>query len=340
MKMYTKKALSVAEYSMMRGVTDFSNAAQFNLYETGYSHLIVISKPKCITMHKDQDVVDMMNAFCYILEYEFRGLSGIEDITADSLEVTDGISTLNVIGKVNKQSASEISMTFTEKSGSIITNFLKFYLEGLKDPRTQAKTYHGLIKYGVLAGGFENEVFNLLYIVTDNTMLQIEKAYLLCNAWPNKATTSIYNTEKGNIEKQEIELTWNCFVIDGADVDERAMKILAYLNEQGAVQAAATKTGSSIPSNMPTTNTNNEYEVIHLDSNGNMGIEISGNIGNVTFDKNEDMFSYKAVSGKTLKNSSDKNNNNNTENTSSIDSDSLQGYVSSKIDSTGDNPST
>lgn len=339
MKMYTKKALSVAEYSMMRGVTDFSNAAQFNLYETGYSHLIVISKPKCITMHKDQDVVDMMNAFCYILEYEFRGLSGIEDITADSLEVTDGISTLNVIGKVNKQSASEISMTFTEKSGSIITNFLKFYLEGLKDPRTQAKTYHGLIKYGVLAGGFENEVFNLLYIVTDNTMLQIEKAYLLCNAWPNKATTSIYNTEKGNIEKQEIELTWNCFVIDGADVDERAMKILAYLNEQGAVQAAATKTGSSIPSNMPTTNTNNEYEVIHLDSNGNMGIEISGNIGNVTFDKNEDMFSYKAVSGKTLKNSSDKSNNN-TENTSSIDSDSLQGYVSSKIDSTGDNPST
>ena len=337
--MYTKKALSVAEYSMMRGVTDFSNAAQFNLYETGYSHLIVISKPKCITMHKDQDVVDMMNAFCYILEYEFRGLSGIEDITADSLEVTDGISTLNVIGKVNKQSASEISMTFTEKSGSIITNFLKFYLEGLKDPRTQAKTYHGLIKYGVLAGGFENEVFNLLYIVTDNTMLQIEKAYLLCNAWPNKATTSIYNTEKGNIEKQEIELTWNCFVIDGADVDERAMKILAYLNEQGAVQAAATKTGSSIPSNMPTTNTKNEYEVIHLDSNGNMGIEISGNIGNVTFDKNEDMFSYKAVSGKTLKNSSDKSNNN-TENTSSIDSDSLQGYVSSKIDSTGDNPST
>lgn len=339
MKMYTKKALSVAEYSMMRGVTDFSNAAQFNLYETGYSHLIVISKPKCITMHKDQDVVDMMNAFCYILEYEFRGLSGIEDITADSLEVTDGISTLNVIGKVNKQSASEISMTFTEKSGSIITNFLKFYLEGLKDPRTQAKTYHGLIKYGVLAGGFENEVFNLLYIVTDNTMLQIEKAYLLCNAWPNKATTSIYNTEKGNIEKQEIELTWNCFVIDGADVDERAMKILAYLNEQGAVQAAATKTGSSIPSGMPTTNTGNEYEVIHLDSNGNMGVEISNNIGNVTFDKNEELFSYKAVSGKTVKNSSDTSNND-TENTSSVDSDSLQGYVSTKIDSTGDNPST
>ena len=33
---YTKRARSVAEYTMMRGVTDFSNASQFNLYEKGY----------------------------------------------------------------------------------------------------------------------------------------------------------------------------------------------------------------------------------------------------------------------------------------------------------------
>lgn len=250
MKYYTKKARTIAEYSMMRGVTDFSNAAQFNLFESGYSHLCVITRPKFLeelAAHGgtgngvDKDVEDLLNAFCYILEYEFKGLDGIEDITADSLEVTDGISTLNVVGKVNKQSASEITMNFTEKSGSVITNFLRYYLEGIKDPRTQAKTYHGLIKDGKLAGGFENEVFNLLYIVTDNTMLGLEKAYLLCNAWPTKVPTSIYNSEKGSIEKKDIDLSWQCFVIDGPEVDQRALKCLAYINEQGAVYQA-TKT--------------------------------------------------------------------------------------------------
>lgn len=243
MKSYTKKARSVAEYAMMRGVTDFSNAAQFNLYEKGYVHLCVITKPKFLEVlaSRDAEVQKMLDTFCHILEYEFKGLSGIEDITTESLEVTDNISTLNVLGKVVKQSASEISMSFTEKSGSIMTNFLRYYLEGIKDPRTQAKTYHGLIASGLMAGGFENEVFNFMYLVMDNTMLQLEKAYLLCNAWPTKAPTSIYEGEKGSIEKVDVDLTWNCFVIDGPEVDQRALKVLAKINETAAVYNATNK---------------------------------------------------------------------------------------------------
>lgn len=237
---YTKKANSTAQYACMRGVTDFTNAAQFNLYESGYAHLYVISMPKWIELYAqaDDDVAKMAETFKYILEYEFKSLDGIDDITSEELEVTDGISTLNTIGKVTKQSAADISMSFTEKSGSAITNFLKFYLEGVKDPRTQAKTYHGLIRKGAIYGGFENEVFTLLYVVTDNTMLQIEKAYLLCNAWPTTANTNIYNTTKGEIGVKDIDVTFKCFVLDGPDVDKRALEVLAYTNEAGAVANA------------------------------------------------------------------------------------------------------
>lgn len=237
---YTKKAMSAATFACMRGVTDFTNAAQFNLFESGYAHLFVISMPTWITKfgEKDEDVKKMADTFKYILEYEFKGLDGIDDITTDKLEVTDGVSTMNVIGKVTKQSATEVTMNFTEKSGSVITNFIKFYLEGIKDPRTQAKTYHGLIKNGVTYGGFENEVFTLLYVVTDNTMLQLEKAYLLCNAWPTTARTNIYNVTKGEIDKKDIDVVFECFVLDGPDVDKRARDILALSNEAGAVYNA------------------------------------------------------------------------------------------------------
>lgn len=237
---YTKKAYSTANFACMRGVTDFTNAAQFNLYEGGYSHLYVISMPKWIEAfyNIDDDVRKMAETFKYILEYEFKGLDGINDIESEKLEVGDGISTMNVIGKVTKQSGSEVSMSFTEKSGSAITNFIKFYLEGIKDPRTQAKTYHGLIRAGEIYGGFENEVFTLLYVVTDNTMLQLEKAYLLCNAWPTTARTNIYNTTKGDIDKKDIDVTFECFVLDGPDVDRRALDVLAYTNEANAVANA------------------------------------------------------------------------------------------------------
>lgn len=279
---YTKKANSTANYACMRGVTDFTNAAQFNLYEGGYSHLFVISMPKWIDAFDgiDDDVTKMAETFKYILEYEFKGLDGIDDITTDALEVTDGISTLNTIGKVTKQSQANVTMSFTEKSASPVTNFIKFYLEGVKDPRTQAKTYHGLIRAGKMYGGFENEVFTLLYIVTDNTMLQIEKAYLLCNAWPTTARTNIYNTTKGDIDKKDIDVEFNCFVLDGPDVDKRALEVLTYTNETGAVKNVYTtnygKTTGSVPTVFDNIGTigkdnNGKDRVIHLGSQEMLG---------------------------------------------------------------------
>lgn len=243
---YTKRPRSVAEYTMMRGVTDFTNAAQFNAYLSGYQHLVVISVPEWVKVlgSKNAEVQKLLDLFCYIVEYEFKGLDGIEDITADNIEFTDGISTLNALGKVTQQSASEISMSFTEKSGAVLTKFVDMYIRGTRDPRTQAKTYHGLIKDGLLAAGFENEVFNFMYLVTDETMLGLEKAYLLCNAWPNKAPTSIYNGTKGEIDKKDIDLTFQCFVIDGEEVDSRGLRMLAYLNEAGAVKNVTAKNGS------------------------------------------------------------------------------------------------
>lgn len=237
---YTKKATSIAEYSKMRGVTDFTNAAQFNLYEKGYQMLFVLAIPEYLEelRNKVTGLDDMLSAFVNIIENEFKGASGFDDITTEELEITDNISTLNVIGKVVKQSSAEITTSYTEKSSSIITNTIKYYLEGIRDPRTQAKTYHGLIKNGVLAPGFENEVFTLLYLVTDNTCLMLEKAYLMCNAYPTSAKTSIYEGEKGQIEKVDIDINWKCFLVDGDEVDKRAIQLLVKNNEEGAVANA------------------------------------------------------------------------------------------------------
>ena len=245
---FTKKPVTAAQYSMMRGVTDFTNAEQLNMFETGHGMISVIDRPKFITELElvDEDVKTLSDNFCNILEYEFKGLSGIEDISADDLVYTDGISELAGIGKVNEQSNSTVTMSFTEKSGSTITKFITYYLDGVRDSRTQIKTYHGLIAAGKLSAGFENEVFNLLYLVTDNTGLGLEAAYLLANAWPNSAKTAdLYNVEKGNIESAEIEVSFKCFVLQNEEITKRAVKMLAHISETDAVANAASKNGSS-----------------------------------------------------------------------------------------------
>ncbi len=236
---YSVAPRSAAQYSMMRGVTDFSNAEQFNMYEGGFGILLIINGPKFMDVLAERGGADsyddkLVKGFNRILEYEFKGIDGLEDITTETLDYTDGISTLQMMGRSTQQGSTEFTMRFTEKSGSLITKYLERYIKGVRDPRSQAKTYHGLIAAGYLYPGFENEVFNFLYIATDNTLLGLEKAYLIANAWPTKATDSIYNMEKGNIEIKEVDVTFNGFPIEGKEVDKVALEMLAYINEDGA----------------------------------------------------------------------------------------------------------
>lgn len=227
-----KKPRNLTQYKLMQGVTDFGNLNQFNLYETGYSFLVVCQVPKFMELlaAENSDFKDLLDNYVHILEYEFRGLDGLDNITTDTLEITNGISNLNLISKVNEQSASQVSMRYFEKSGSVITKFHEAYLQGIKDPKTQIKHYHGLIESGKLEAGYENEVFMFLYFVTDNTAREIEKAYLLLSAQPTSAETSIYNSEKGSIENKEITVEFNCFPVKGEKVYEKAKQMLNWMN--------------------------------------------------------------------------------------------------------------
>ncbi len=229
---YLKQPRDLTKYTLMRGVTDFGNLNQYNLYETGYSFLTIVSVPKMLEMlaAENSNFASIWNNYLHILEYEFRGIDGIEDITVDTIELTNGISQLNVISKVNEQSASQVSMRFFEKSGSVLTRVHETFLRGIKDPRTQYKHYHGLIQSGKLEAGYENEVFTFLYGVTDNTGQELEKAYLLLSGQPTKAETSIYNSEKGDIATKEITCEFNCFPIKGDLIDQKAKLYLDHLN--------------------------------------------------------------------------------------------------------------
>jgi hypothetical protein len=165
----------------------------------------------------------------HIIEYEFKSFQGLQDLSSSTITLGDDLNSINVINKVEMQSASEFTLEYDEKSGSPLTKFARLYLTGIKDPRTQVKTYHGLIHNGDMEPGFENEVFTFLYIVTDNTMREVEAAYLLIGCQLVDANIDMYNYTKGTIEKATIQVKFNGYPVTSSYIELAAKDMMSYL---------------------------------------------------------------------------------------------------------------
>lgn len=224
----------VTKYTLMRGTTDFPNVAMWNNFETGYSYMTVVQVPRYLELlaAQDETYARLINNYVHILEYEFKGLDGIEDITTETGRITNGISEMEFVNKVIVQDSTNFTMRYTEKSGSVLTRVNELFLTGIKDGRTQIKRYHGLLDNGTITEpGYEYETFSFMYFVTDNTMMNLEKAYYIVNAQPIKAETSMYNSEKGDINFKEIGVEFTGFPITSSIIDQKADAMLKWLND-------------------------------------------------------------------------------------------------------------
>lgn len=231
-----KSPRDITGYTLFRGTTDFTQLQQFDLYESGYPYLVVVSIPDFLSKMADQDpdVKTLVDSYVHVLEYEFRGFdSGLENITSDTQEINNGLQSMNVITKTN-MSSSNFSMRYYEKSGSILTKMHQLYLRSVKDPATGFKTYNGLI--GADGGidpqnaGFHKECFSFLYMHTDNTGLLVEQAAYIVGAMPSTAELNIYNGTKGEVNFQELTCEFTGFPILGAAINKRAKEILDWMN--------------------------------------------------------------------------------------------------------------
>lgn len=230
----TKEIRDLTQYALFRGVTDWANLHQFNQFESGYGMLIVLTIPNFLKAlaAKSDKYQKLIDTYVHVLEYEFRGLDGIDNMTSDTAELTNGVKSINVINKVNSQSGSTFTMRYFEKSGSIMTKVHELFLRGVKDPTTQVKHYHGLIEDGTITEpGFDQEVFSFLYIVTDNTLMNVEKAFYIVAAQPTNADLNIYNIERGDIGFKELSVEFSGFPITNTIINQKAQSLLDWVRK-------------------------------------------------------------------------------------------------------------
>lgn len=224
------------------GVIDWGDLEGIDFYEAGWPFLAVLSAPQIYRYYNttEPNVINKENTafknlqklFIKVLEYNFKGLSGLDGVTANMTETSDNIAgNRSQISSVTKPLTSNISMKIPEKYGSPIMKYCDRYLSYISDPYTHLKNYSGLTEANVPHKfyGFQREVFELLYFTTDPSCHFVDKAFLLSNAQITSADYSeLYEVEKGNIEIKEVTLNWTCSVITGGRVNKAAA---AYLKE-------------------------------------------------------------------------------------------------------------
>ena len=138
----TKQTRDLTSYALFRGVTDWANLYQFNQFETGYGLFIVLTIPRFLKelAHRSEQYAKLINTYVHILEYEFRGLDGIDNMQGETNELTNGVKQINIINKVTSQSGSNFSLRYFEKSGAIITKVHELFLRGVKTLQLQLNT--------------------------------------------------------------------------------------------------------------------------------------------------------------------------------------------------------
>ena len=233
-----KTPRELLNFNLMRGVTDFSNLEQWDLYEKGYPFLCVVSIPQFLRdlAAQDNNARIIIDNYVHILENDFRGIDNIDNITGETGEITNGIRSVSIINKVMKPTNSNFSLNYYERSGSILTKAHELYLTGIKDPDTQVKHYHGLIDAWTFNGvstnsgmdpGPHQECFSFMYFLTDNTMTKIERAFLIAACQPTSANYSdLYTGNKGDIQFAEVSLPFNGFFINNDYVYQKAQDML------------------------------------------------------------------------------------------------------------------
>ena len=274
-----KTPRDLLEYNLMRGVTDFSQLEQFDLYEKGYPWLVVISIPDFMNdlAVKSPEIKTIVSNFVHILERDFKGIDNVENITGEpNGEISNGIRSIQLINKVTQGASTTFTMRFYERSGSVLTKFIELYLTGIKDKDTQIKTYHGLIDDYVFNGtqtlsgmdpGPHREVFSFMYFLTDNTGIKIEKAFLICAAQPTVAEFStIYDGEKGEIGWGELSMSFNGFFINNDQVSLAAQRMLLAMRDPN----------NTTSSKLLVDSTNFTYEALK-NVNENLGIKSDSN---------------------------------------------------------------
>lgn len=193
-------------------------------YVSGFAFIKWIKVPEWLP--------DDGKTFKQLTERNFKGFSGLSDLSMDTGAITAGFTNNETsFAKGTVQKTEGFSLKYQEQSGSPISKDYNAWVSGIRDPKTGIATYPKNSN-GKFAYHSNNHTGTLLYVVTrpdaDNfgagpDKSNIEFAALYTNVMPKKIMLAHFNYESGQHENTEQEQEFTGYMNFGQAVEKFAI---------------------------------------------------------------------------------------------------------------------
>ena len=214
---------TIRNYSLFAGGLDMTNAsaANYDPLITGYGRLFMVRKPVFLLKNYDKE----FNVYKHILEYGNTGVSGINDISTETDNMTGGYAGKSVeIMTGAKDDTTSFTVKTYEFSGSPIRTINHLWISGVSDLMSGLATYHGNPEN--LPVQQSNHTAEFIYVVTDRSGKQVEYACMFANCFPKSVKESHFDYDAGTHNLVPIEVEFSCVKYESIPINYYAKQLL------------------------------------------------------------------------------------------------------------------
>lgn len=203
---------------------DHGNMAQYDFMVGGYATAYWITMPTFM----ERSNLDLTTRFKNYLEKGATSFDGIQDMSANTEDVTGGIAGNSFKQMTNmRDEFDSFSMKVYEMQGSIFREAIEYWLTGIRDPKYGFARYLDFEGCEDLTYSAQNHTAEVLYVVTDpsNSSNGIEYACLITNVMPTKVPKSHLNMTHGDHPIVQFDLEFTGVKYESAYINSLAQKI-------------------------------------------------------------------------------------------------------------------
>lgn len=214
---------TLTQYALFAGGLDMTNASAEN-YDpliTGYGRLFMVRKPKFL--QKETSYSSDLTVYKHILEYGNTGVSGINDITTETDNMTGGYAGKQVeLMTGAKDDTTSFTVKVYEFTGSPIRKINHLWISGVSDLMSGLATYHGTD----LPVKQSNHTAEFIYVVTDRSGQNVEYACMFANCFPKSVKEDHFNYDAGTHNLVQLDVEFSCVKYESIAINYYADQLI------------------------------------------------------------------------------------------------------------------
>lgn len=221
-----QKLDKIENYSLFLGGTNVTHDVleAYDPLRTGFARIFMVRKPIWLDRYYSKDNSNDFKIFKHILEYGNTAISGLSDIQVETQTLQGGYTNKGFDIPVSvTDGTNRLTITVYEFSGSPVRSVIHNWINGTIDMMGGLSHYNGVDLDKIQA----NQTAEFIYVLTDNTGLNVEYACLYANCFPLNVNLDVFNYTSGQHEIVSTPIEFTTTKYESVQINQVARALLA-----------------------------------------------------------------------------------------------------------------